>query len=163
MIQKEGRIGWYVGGFRRYRLDNRISRGMVTAAPWVNLALLVVLYILLSAPNVRQPGLLVRLPEAPFTSGSQYGCNVVVLSQEVPGKTTRQEIVYFDDERFPLNQTARVKELGRRFVRVVQDRPHTILVIEADRMVQHGTVVDLFNLAAEAGFKEVNVATLPMR
>jgi biopolymer transport protein ExbD len=33
------------------------------------------------------------------------------------------------------------------------------MVIEADRMVRHDTVVKLFDMAAEAGFREVNLAT----
>ena len=92
-------IGWYVTGFRRYRPENRLSRGMVSAAPWVNLALLVAMYLYLLAPNVLQPGLTVRLPESPFAGGSRYGHNLVVLSQAVAGRQEREEIIFFDDRR----------------------------------------------------------------
>jgi len=66
-------IGWSVHGFRHYRPENKLNNGLVTSAPWVSVALLVGLYLYGLAPNVLQPGVVVQLPEAPFTDGRHYG------------------------------------------------------------------------------------------
>ncbi len=154
---------WAVSGFRRYRPDNRISRGMVTAAPWVNIALLLGMYAYFSAPYVLQPGVRVELPAAPFTSGSPYGHNLVVMVQDDPGRAHRKEVVFFNDERFALAATGALERLTERLDRAARQRPDAPLVIEADRQIQHGTVVQLFDLAGRAGFSEVTIATLPAR
>ncbi len=154
-------IGWYVHGFRRYRPANRINRGLVGAAPWVNLALLVAFYLYLLAPNVLQPGIAVALPESPFADGSHYGHNVVVLSLPVAGKAEREEIFFFDDQRYLGRETAQVDALRAALARAWADKPNLPLVIEADRDVRHDTLVTLFNMASDAGFKQVTLGTRP--
>lgn len=163
MIAKDRPHGWYVQGFYRYRPENRLSRGFVAAAPWVNVALLISLYLYLNAPNVLQPGIMIQLPEAPFTSGSHYGHNLVIMNQEVVGQAGRQEAIFFDDERFIVNQPMMMEDLAQRLGKAVRERPDAPLVIEADYLIQHGTIITVFNMASAAGFKEVNVATLPSR
>jgi biopolymer transport protein ExbD len=161
-MQQNGKtIGWYVTGFHRYRPENRISRGMVACAPWVNVALLVAMYLYLLAPNVLQPGITIRLPESPFVSGSRYGHNVVVLSQEAAGQREREEIVFFDDQRYLVRQGGQMDELRVALAGAVREQPTLPLVIESDIAVKHGTIVQLFDMAAAAGVKEVMVATRP--
>jgi biopolymer transport protein ExbD len=161
MIQDQKPLGWYVTGFHRYRPENRISRSMVAAAPWANVALLIAMYLYLLAPNVQQPGMTVHLPESPFVSGTRYGHNVVVLSQETAGSPTREEIVFFDDRRYLVRQPAQMDELRAAFARAAREQPNLPMVVEADVTVQHGTMIQLLNMASDAGMKEVNVATRP--
>ena len=163
MMAQDRATRWTVPGFRRYRPENRISRGMVGAAPWVNVALLVGMYAYFSVPYVLQPGVRVELPSALFTGGSAYGHNLVVMVQDEPGKGGRREVVFFNDERFALSATGAIEQLTEHLGRAVRQRPDAPLVIEADRQIQHGTVVQLFDLAGQAGFSEVTVATLPAR
>jgi len=163
MMSQDRTTRWSVPGFRGYRPDNRISRGMVGAAPWVNVVLLLGMYAYFSAPYVLQPGVRVELPSAPFTGGSPYGHNLVVMVQDEPGKGGRREVVFFNDERFALSATGSIERLIEHLGRAVHQRPDVPLVIEADRQIQHGTVVQLFDLAGQVGFKEVTVATLPAR
>lgn len=154
-------IGWYVKGFRRYRPENRINRGLMGAAPWVNLALLVAFYLYLLAPNVLQPGVAVQLPESPFADGRHYGHNMVVLSLPAVGQAAREEIYFFDDQRYLGRETAQVDALRAALTRAWTEKPNLPLVIEADREVRHATLVSLFNMAADAGFKEVTLGTRP--
>lgn len=163
MIQKQspGTIGWYVQGFRRYRPENRLNRGLVGAAPWVNLALLVAFYLYLLAPNVLQPGVVVRLPDSPFADGRHYGHNIVVLSLPVAGKNDREEIFFFDDQRYLGRETQQLDALRAALARAWSAKPNLPLVIEADRDVRHDTLVRVFNMAADAGFKEVTLGTRP--
>ena len=163
MIRREKPNWWRVSGFYHYRPENRISRGMVAAVPWVNIALLVAMYLYFQQPFVLQPGVRIQLPAAPFTAGSGYGHNVVVLTQDSPGGGGRREVVFFDDERFEVAEPAKFAELGARLGQAFRKRPDAPMLIEADKVIQHGTIVTLFNMGAAAGFKEITVATLPAR
>jgi biopolymer transport protein ExbD len=161
-MQQNGKtIGWYVTGFHRYRPENRISRSMVASAPWVNVAMLIAMYLYLLSPNVLQPGIRISLPESPFVDGARYGHNVVVLSQEVAGQREREEIVFFDDRRYLARQGGQMDELRAALAGAAREQPTLPLIIESDKAVKHGTILQLFNMAADAGIKEVTVATRP--
>jgi biopolymer transport protein ExbD len=134
---------------------------MVTAAPWVDFALLVVMFLFFRMPSVLQPGLVVRLPESPFAGGTRYGHNMVVLSQETAGRPLREELVFFDDARYLVRDPGQMNDLRAALSRAVRERPELPLVVEADQAVRNGTLVQLFNMAADAGIANVNLATRP--
>jgi biopolymer transport protein TolR len=152
-------VGWYVSGFRRYRPENRLNRGLVSSAPWVAVVLLVAMYLYFLAPNVLQPGMAVQLPEIPFTDGRHYGHNLVILSLPVAGKGEREEIFFFDDTRYLAREAVQLDALRSALARAKISKPGLPLVVEADRLVRHETVVRLFDMARDAGFAEVNLAT----
>lgn len=157
--QKGDTIGWYVRGFRRYRPENRLNRGLVSSAPWVNLGLLVAMYLYFLAPNVLQPGMAVQLPETPFVDGRHYGHNLVILSLPMAGDREREEIFFFDDTRYLAREESQMDALRGALARARGSKPTLPLVAEADRMVRHETLVRLFNIARDAGFGEVHLAT----
>lgn len=151
-----------VSGLRtRYFPRFRVGQGLLSIGPWLDVVLLVIFFALLNSRFVLQPGVIVELPEAPFRNGSQSGLVVVVLSFRGPHHGGRQEVLFFEDERFPVGQEARMREfqtaLAARAARAAE--PH--LIIQADRRVDHGTVVRLMNIAREAGIRNVNVAARP--
>ena len=160
----ESRIVWLVPGWRdRYRPRHAFGRRFLGAAPWLSVTLLAGMYVLYTQPYVRQPGVRVELPSSPFAWGSGYGLRVAILSQERPEAGERDEILFFDDVRYLARDDAQMRLLAERLARARQSQPGTPLVIEADERVLHGTVVRVFNMAAEAGIKVVNIATRPPR
>ena len=164
MADKPNTIVWFRKGLRtRYRPEAPILRGLIGAAPWLNAALLVVMFLWLTFPYVQQPGVVVQLPEAPFASGTPYGHRLAILSQESQEAGTREEIVYFDDEPFLVRDPARMATLRDSLRRAATDRPKAPLIIEADKRVLHGTILDILNMAGGVGMKEINIATRPPR
>lgn len=163
MIKRDnsGTIGWTVNGFRHYRPENRLNHGLVTAAPWVSFVLLVAGYLYFLAPNVLQPGVAVQLPESSFTDGRHYGHNIAVLSLPMAGRADRDEIFFFDDQRYLGREASEMDALRSTLAAAWSQKPNLPLVIEADRDVRHDTIVKLFDMASEAGFREVNLATRP--
>ena len=163
MITRElhEQIGWTVHGFRHYQPQNRLNKGLVGTAPWMSVTLLIAMYLYFLAPNVLQPGVAVQLPEAPFSDGRHYGHNIAVLSLPVAGRTDREEIFFFDDQRYLGRDPAELNALRFALMTAWTQKPNLPLVIEADRTVRHDTIVTLFDMAAEAGFREVNLATRP--
>ncbi len=154
-------MAWRVAGFRRYQPANSIGNTLATTAPWVSVTLLVVFYLGLSQSFVLQPGISVELPQAPFNDGTRHGHDLVVLAPEPPAGKAREELVFFDDQRFMVRDAAQMDALRAALARATRDRPAMPVVIEADAAVRHGTMVRLFNMAQEAGSREVHLATRP--
>lgn len=162
MIRQPSQFHWQVRTFEAYRPPNLLNRGLVTMAPWVSAALLLVFFLMVTSRFVLQPGIRIRVPESPFNEGvSPYGLMAVVVAQEQPDGRDGQELLYFDDERFVLADPAGLEKVKESMSRAAHEKPGQAMVIEADRQVRHGTMVTLINLAASAGIPQVFVATRP--
>lgn len=152
-----------VSGLRtRYYPKSRIGQGMISMAPWVDIILLIIFFVIMDAKLVLQPGVIVELPTAPFTEGSHSGLIAVVLSVRGPEAGGRKEIVFFDDERFLVEDKEQMQGLKRAFAARVREHPDADLDVRADRRVSHGTVMAIMNMAREVGIKKVNVAERPL-
>jgi biopolymer transport protein ExbD len=110
---------------------------------------------------ILEPGVLVDLPKATIEQGSPFGMTAVVLSIKGTERDEREEIVFFDDVRYRLKQEEQKKRLQRAFSSRVRDGREVTLIIQADRKVSHGTIVDLMNMALSAGIDKVNIAARP--
>lgn len=130
---------------RRFRPREWLACGRPDAIPLINVALLMFLFLMVQSAFVLQPGVVVRLPASPFTSGVPYGAMVVTISQE--------GMVFFNDERIPL------AGLADAFARTAHDHPDATLIIEADGRVNHQKLVEVYNKAMQAGLKEIALAT----
>jgi biopolymer transport protein ExbD len=161
MIRKAVISSQVLSGLRmRYSPRSRIGQGVISLAPWLNLVLLIVFFFIVYSNVVLQPGVVVRLPEAPFTDGSPPGITAVVLSLATPGGS-REEIVVFEDERFVLANPKQATRLRDTLAARTRSKPGAPLVLLIDERVSHGTVVTLMNMAREAGAKEVAVSLRP--
>ena len=80
-----------------------------------------------------------------FEGGEPYGSLVVTIAQE--------GMIFFNDERKTLDG------LGNAFRQAVHDDPTARVLVEADGRVPHSMLVRIYNMAKEAGIKEVTLAT----
>ena len=133
--------------WRRYRPRQRLFHSPLGLMPLVNLALLIMLFMLLHASFVRQPSSAVQLPTAAFLAGTPYGLMVVTLTQE--------GLFFFNDERVTLDG------LATAFRNAVRDQKTTAITIEADVRVPYGIILRVMNMATTAGLHQVNLATRP--
>ncbi|MFH1478040.1 MAG: biopolymer transporter ExbD [Verrucomicrobiota bacterium] len=141
-VNEQAGIRW-----RRYRPRQRLLHNPLGLMPLVNLALLIMLFMLLHASFVRQPSAAVQLPAAAFLSGTPYGLMVVTLTQE--------GLFFFNDERVTLDS------LATAFRNAVRDQKATAITIEADVRVPYGVILRVMNMATTAGLQQVNLATRP--
>ncbi|MGQ9662737.1 MAG: ExbD/TolR family protein [Kiritimatiellia bacterium] len=146
---------------RKYFLRGRFSQGFVSAAPWINVILLLIMFLALENRVVLQPGVVVDLPGAAFVDGTQPGLVAVILHVSGTADKPPREMVFFEDERFFTDTAEQMENLRRALEKQLRDKPDAPLVILADRRVPHGTVVEIVNLAREVGLRFVNVATRP--
>jgi biopolymer transport protein ExbD len=128
-------------------------------APWVNIILLLGFVLLLEARFVLQPGVVVELPTAPFADGSRSALKAVILSLQTGTPGLREETVFFDDAHFRVKDEAQRRRLGNALAAMAGRRPGRGLVILADRRVQMGTVIQVFDMARDAGIREVTLGT----
>ena len=134
--------------WRRYGSRYRLFSGPFHFPAWLNLGLLILLFVILSSDFVLQPGIQVDIPvAAQFASGVRYSPFVVTLTQE--------GLAFFDDEQLPL------ENLAAAFIRRLQQNRDWPLTIEADSRVPYGTIVRVMNMAAVAGFRDINLAVTP--
>ena len=130
---------------RVFRPRLRRVASPVDTVAFLNVIAVGVLFYLLRAPFVLQPGIRLDLPEAAFADGLSYNALVVTVSQE--------GMVFFNDRRVTM------EDLLAEFQKAVHEQPDRGLVLEADRRVSHGTLVNIYNLAMEAGVRKVSLAT----
>lgn len=148
-----------VTGLRtRFTPRTRINQGLIGVGPWVDIMLLVVMFVLFNGTAVLRPGVVVNLPTGPFESGSASGMLAVVLSVRGSGSGGGSEVVFFDDERFRMDRPTDREKLERGFARRARRHPDEGLIIQADVGVSHGTILSLIDMAAEVGIDDVNLA-----
>jgi len=162
MTGDRDRQTWSIKGLRtRYTPKSRLGHGMVSIAPWLDFVLLLLIFGLINSKLVLQPGVVVMLPEAPFTQGTGMGLVAVVLA--VPDADTGRAsgIVFFDDERFIVGNPEQMEGFAQALAERLGDHPDMPLVLQADMAIPQGTIVEIVNSASSVGVKEVNVAVRP--
>lgn len=130
---------------RRFNPSQRRTRGLLVSAPWVDVVLLMLLFIITQSPFVVQPGVVVELPVSASQSHARYGDLVVAIPQE--------DTYFFNDERMNADRLASALSAAAR------DNPGRALIIEADQRIAHQTLVEVYNLAVSAGLRQVLLAT----
>jgi biopolymer transport protein ExbD len=110
---------------------------------------------------VVQPGVTIELPRGPFREGTGFQMVAAVLS--VPGAAglPRDEIIFFDDQRYRVREQDQMRNLKQSLGMKLREHPDASLVIQADQRIPQGTVVDIMNMALETGIRRVNIATRP--
>ena len=109
--------------------------------------MLLLIFFLLSSQFIQRSGFAIDLPFSRSTLESLGDADVITIP------TGTVERVLLNDGRFTLS------ELGAR----LRERAKTTrqIVIRADKEAPHGSVVDIINIARDAGFKEIAVLTSP--
>jgi biopolymer transport protein ExbD len=163
MKNKEEYTRWSTSGLRtRYFPKNRIGHGFLIISPWIDILLLLLFLVLLDKHIVLQPGVVIDLKQSAFGDATHSGFEIVVMSiKDVNGNVT-EDIVYYDDTRFRIENEIPRNELMISFKERVERSGNSSLVIYADQAVSHGTILTIMNLAKQAGVAKINMATKPL-
>jgi biopolymer transport protein ExbD len=130
---------------RRFKPSRKPAGVFTISIAFSDAALLMLAFFLAVSPFVLQPGINITLPASPFTGGARFDAMVLSI--------TRGGWFYFNDERLDAGKLPGALE------KVASNNPDTTLIIEADELVSHGTVVEAWNAALAAGISEVSIAT----
>ena len=146
----------------RFQPKSRMSHGVVSIAPWVDIVFLIICFALLDARFTLQPGVVINLPKSSFSDGFRSRMVTIVLSVKERDSDLRKEIIFFNDERFFVKSDKDMLKLKNAFAESLRKHHESNLIIQADCHVQHGTLVKIFNMARDVGIKQVDVATNPL-
>jgi len=128
-----------------FRPIQRTAGGLLETAPWVDVVLLVMLFVITQSATLKKPGLQVNLPTASAATGARYDAQVLTIPKE--------GVFFFDDERVSW------AELTERLRMAAEQSPGLELIIEADESLSHKTLTGIYNIAVNAGWKQIVLAT----
>jgi biopolymer transport protein ExbD len=115
----------------------------------VNVAFLLVFFLLLSSNVVLQQGISVSMPFSRFTLGPQTNQQIIsITGGAVPA-------IYFRDQRVTIEQLGPLLDAAKREGQAI--------VIKADRSTSYETVAQVTNAALEHGITSVALAATPPR
>ena len=115
----------------------------------VDLAFLLVFFLLLSSNFILQQGISVSMPFSRFTLGPQSNQQIIsITGGAVPA-------IYFQDQRVTMEQLGPLLDAAKR-----KDQS---IIIKGDRSASYETVAAVTNAALEHGIRSVALAATPPR
>jgi len=115
----------------------------------VDVAFLLVFFLLLSSNFILQQGISVSMPFSRFTLGPQTSRQIISITGGAA------PAIYFQDQRVTMEQLGPLLDGAKR-------RDESI-IIKADRSTSYETVVEVANAALEHGITSVALAATPPR
>ena len=123
--------------------------GWVVLFGLVDLAFLLVFFLLLSSNFILQPGISVSMPFSRFTLGPQVNQQIISITGGAA------PAIYFRDQKVTLEQLGPLLDAAKREGKSI--------IIKADRSTPYETVVGVTNAALEHEITSVALATTPPR
>src|SRR5881398_3160320 len=121
--------------------------GWLVLVALLNVAFLLVFFLLLSSNFILQQGISISMPFSRFTLGPQTSHQIISISGgAVPA-------IYFQDQRVTMEQLGPLLDVAKR-----KDQA---IIIKADRSASYETVAEVTNAALEHGITSVALAATP--
>src|SRR5579862_3789005 len=130
-----------------FKTHCQISKGLIDAAPLVNVVFLLLLFFVLNSSFVMVPGVKVNLVDVAMPVNLAFQTMVVTVA--------RDDLVFFNDQ--PIS-TDKLEQALRESVQ--QGHGHE-LIIKAGEQVTHGTEMQIESAAYRAGITTINWAVRP--
>jgi biopolymer transport protein ExbD len=130
-----------------FRTHCQISKGLIDAAPLVNVVFLLLLFFVLNSSFVMVPGVRVSLSEVDFPVITSFQTLVVTVPQD--------GLLFFND------QPVSIDKLEQALREAVQQGRGHELIIKAGEQVSNGTEMEIMSAAHRAGITTINMAARP--
>jgi len=133
----------------KLRRTTNFNFSWVILVALVDVAFLLVFFILLSSNFFVEQGISISMPFSRFTLGPQTGHQIISISGgAVPA-------IYFQDQKVTIEQLGPLLDAAKR-----KDKS---IIIKADRTTSYQTVAEVANAALEHGITSVALAASPPR
>jgi len=130
-----------------FRTQCQMSKGLVDAAPLVNVVFLLLLFFVLNSSFVMVPGVKVDLSPSDMRLTQMFPSMVVTVA--------RDDLLFFNDQPVAMDK---IEQTLRDAVE--QGHGHE-LIIKYDQQVSHGTEMEIMGAATRAGITTFNMAARP--
>lgn len=117
--------------------------------PLIDTVFLLLIFFMLTSTFIVQPGIKIKLPLAK-TAGSQTKKDLVIT-------ITQDNLIYLNGKKI------NIKNLPQKLKMEKEVSRKDLLIIKADKQVRHGKVVEIMDIAREAGMEKLAIATKPKR
>lgn len=124
--------------------NHKIFRGQLDVAPFAGVFFLLVIFLVFHSGLVLTPGVPLNLPKANGLPG--------LTNQAVVVAVAANGICFYE------NQVTSQNELKTRLRSVATGRGPLTLVLQADREVRHETLIELLQIARDAGIDQTLLA-----
>ena len=118
--------------------------------PLIDMVFQLLIFFLLTttfAVNVKEGGIEVDLPRA--------------KSAQIPAMSRHVVIAILKDGRMVVGGESMTENaLREKLIQVHKENPKTMVVVQADRTVEHGSVVRAMDMAVDVGLKSLAIATV---
>ena len=135
------------------RLEDDDGLNEINVVPLVDIMLVLLIIFMVTAPLITQ-GVKIDLPQAPSEVLPPSDDEPVVVSVDAAG------LVYVDLGETP-DQAIDDDTLMTRIAAVLRYKPKTDVLVEGDRGVDYGRVVEVMTLLKNAGVASVGLITEP--
>jgi biopolymer transport protein ExbD len=115
----------------------------------VEVAFLLIFFLLLSSNFILQPGISVSVPFSRFTLGPQINQQIISITGGAA------PAIYFREQKITLAQLGPLLDAARR--------EGQSIIIKADRLTPYETVIEVTNAVLEHGITSVALAAAPPR
>jgi biopolymer transport protein ExbD len=123
--------------------------GWLVLLALVNVAFLLIFFLLLSSNFILQPGISVSMPFSRFALGPQTQQQIISITGGIA------PAIYFRDQKITLAQLGPLLDTARR--------EGQSIIIKADRLTPYETVIEVTNAVLEHGITSVALAAAPPR
>jgi biopolymer transport protein ExbD len=123
--------------------------GWLVLVALVDLAFLLVFFLLFSSNFILQPGISLSMPFSRFTLGPQINQQIISITGGAA------PAIYFRDQRMTLEQLGPLLDAAKR--------EGQSIIIRADRLTPYEMIVAVTNAALEHGITSVALAATPPR
>lgn len=118
----------------------------IDLTPMVDVVFLLLIFFMISTTFVESPGISIKLPEASSQAIDREPSEIKVY-------LSRQGDIYYRDQKISLNDFKVLLAENQ------SDAERTTILLLADQESRHGKVVTLMDLARDAGFVKLAIAT----
>jgi biopolymer transport protein ExbD len=129
-----------------FKTHCQISKGLIDAAPLVNVVFLLLLFFVLNSSFVMVRGVKVGFPSVDMPLINSFQSLVVTVA--------RDNLLFFNDQPVTMDKLEQA-------LREAAQQGRRELIIKADQQVSYGTVTEIESAAYRAGITTMNVAARP--
>lgn len=133
-------------------------RYLAQTAPWLTLVLLIVMFVFLQDGMAPLPAVGFELPAPGVADSAQPGLVALLLPGDIEGAQTEGTLVFFDDARYVLSDSAGVEEFAGRLEDRAMEMNCDTLTLLADRRVPAGDLMQVMAIARSRRLAHVQLA-----
>lgn len=123
--------------------------GWLVVFPMLDVAFLMVFFLVLSSHFILQHGVSISMPFSRFTLGPQVNQQIISITGGAA------PAIYFRDQKVTLDQLGPMLDAAKR--------DSQSIIIKADRFTPYETIIEVTNAALEHGITSVALAATPPR